>query len=100
MRTYSIEEKGRKFATVCREDGFWAITFLSKNTRRARQKGEEFISGERTAMRKYVTRYGEALNTAKSNRRIMLSIGHYPNGRQAETLALIAQAMCNTKESN
>lgn len=65
-RTYTIEPHGKKFATVCRTDGYWSITWLSKNKRAAKRKGDEFVSGKRTDMRKYVTRWGETLNTMKS----------------------------------
>lgn len=64
--SYRVEPYGKKFATVCRSDGYWSVTFLSKNTRAARRKGDDFLSGRRTGMKKYVTPYGEALNTAKS----------------------------------
>lgn len=65
-RSYSIEARGKKFATVCRTDGFWSITWLSKNKKAARRKGEDFVSGKRTAMRKYVTVLGAAINEQKS----------------------------------
>lgn len=57
MRTYKIEPRGKKFATVCRTDGYWSITWLSKNTRAANRKGNEFVSGKRTSMRKYTTAF-------------------------------------------
>lgn len=69
MRGYSVEPSGKKFLTVCRTDGYWSITWLSKNKRRAKQKGDEFISGKRTSRRKYITAYGEYLNTVKSLKR-------------------------------
>jgi hypothetical protein len=62
-RTYKILPHGKKFATVCRTDGYWSITWLSKNGRAARRKGEDFVAGRRTATGKYVTRYGETLAT-------------------------------------
>lgn len=65
-RTYSIEPRGRRFATVCRTDGYWSITWLSKNRKVAKRKGDDFVSGKRSAVRKYVTEYGRALNTEKS----------------------------------
>lgn len=65
-RTYSIEQWGKKFATVCRTDGFWSITWLSKSRKSAKRKGDNFVSGKRSAIRKYVTEYGQHLNTEKS----------------------------------
>lgn len=65
-RTYRIETRGKKFATVCRTDGYWSITWLSKNRKAAERKGDEFVSGKRTAMRKYVTAYGQVVNRFKS----------------------------------
>lgn len=65
-RTYSVEPYGKKFATICRTDGYWSITWFSKNTRAAKRKGDDFVTGKRTAMRKYVTPYGRKLNTEKS----------------------------------
>lgn len=65
-RSFSVEPCGKKFATVCRTDGYWSITWLSKNRRLAVRKGEEFLAGKRTSMRKYVTAYGQALNTQRS----------------------------------
>lgn len=68
-RTFDIEPRGKKWATVCRTDGYWSITWLSKTKRRARQKGEEFVSGERTAMRKYTTPLGRTINEMNSQPR-------------------------------
>jgi hypothetical protein len=65
-KTYEIEQRGKWFATVCRTDGFWAITFISKNKRAAKRKGDEFVSGKRNATRKYVTPLGAAINEAQS----------------------------------
>ena len=86
-RTYEIEQSGKRFKTVCRTDGFWSITFTSKNKRTARKKGEEFVSGERTAMRKCVTPTGRAINEAKS--RIPRS---QRNSENTGKLTLIAMA--------
>ena len=61
-KTYTIEPYGKKFATVCRTDGYWSITWLSKNTKLARRKGEEFISGKRTELRVYRTGYGKRID--------------------------------------
>jgi hypothetical protein len=76
-RNYQVKPHGKKFATVCRTDGYWSITFTSKNTRTAKRKGDDFVSGKRTASRKYTTAYGRAINEAKSNqpRRVAIVSG-------------------------
>ena len=66
IRNYTVNPSGKKFATDCSTDGYWSITFLSKNIKMARQKGDEFVSGHRTAFRKYTTPYGRYLNEVKS----------------------------------
>ena len=65
-RSYTVHPCGKKFATDCRTDGYWSITFLSKNIKMAKRKGDEFVSGHRTAVRKYTTPYGRYLNEVKS----------------------------------
>lgn len=62
QKNYEIEPRGKKFTTICRTDGLWSITYISKNKRSAKRKGDEFVSGERTTTRKYVTKYGAAIN--------------------------------------
>ena len=42
MKTFSVDPYGYKFATVCRTDGYWSITWLSKNKKAAARKGDEF----------------------------------------------------------
>jgi hypothetical protein len=66
-RNYEVEPHGKKFLTRCRTDGYASVTFTSKNTRSAKRKGDDFVSGKRTAFRKYTTAYGRAINEAKSN---------------------------------
>jgi hypothetical protein len=80
-RTYKIEPHGKKFLTRCRVDGYASVTFTSKNTRAAKRKGDEFVSGERTGLRKYTTAYGRAINEAKSNRprRVAVIAGGRPS---------------------
>lgn len=62
-RTYSVKPHGKKFATICWTDGFWSNSWLSRSKRIAKRKGDEFVSGKRTSMSRYVTQFGEALNT-------------------------------------
>jgi hypothetical protein len=66
--SYEVVQQDSKFATVCKTDGYWSITWLSKNKKRAHVKGQEFMNGTRTSMRKYVTAYGRMLNEEKSRR--------------------------------
>lgn len=66
--TYEVIPQGKKFATVCRTDGYWFITWLSKNKKRAHAKGEEFVNGTRTSLRTYITAYGQHVNQDKSRR--------------------------------
>jgi hypothetical protein len=79
--SYEVEPQGKKFLTVCRIGGYWARTFTSKNTRTAKRKGDDFVSGKRTAFRKYTTAYGRAINEAKSNqqRRVIIVSGGRPS---------------------
>jgi|TARA_R110000744_G_C19149771_1_gene539277 hypothetical protein len=93
MKTFSVDPYGYKFATVCRTDGYWSITWLSKNKKAAARKGDEFVSGKRTAMRKYTTAYGRAINEEKSRRpkRVGL-IAHTPHGGSSVALALAVAA--------
>lgn len=72
MRTYrepTYIPKSRKWETKCLFDGFWAITYHSKTKKKAIQKGEEFVSGKRTSMRKYTTSYGRHLNALAEQKR-------------------------------
>lgn len=92
VRTYTIEPQGKKYATICRTDGYWSITWLSKNKKQAKRKGDDFVSGKRTAMRKYVTRYGEALNTVKSQQPRRIAIAH-PGTNSAALAALLVASM-------
>ena len=52
-RSFTVEAAGKKFATVCRADGYWVMTWLSKTKRRAAWKGRQFVDGIREP-RKYV----------------------------------------------
>ena len=47
QRTFTVEQDGRKFATVCRADGYWTTTWRSKTKRRATWKGQQFVAGLR-----------------------------------------------------
>jgi hypothetical protein len=87
---YYIKPCGKKFQTQCYTDGYWSITFTSKNTRSAKRKGDEFVSGKRTAFRKYTTAYGRAINEAKSNQR---RVSILSNGRNMVALALAVAAL-------
>ncbi len=64
--TYEIRPHGKKFVTVCRADGYWVTSWVSKNKRRARRKGEEFVIGARSCFRGYRTRYGEAMDAVRA----------------------------------
>ncbi len=66
MRTYEVKPYGKKFATICRTDGYWSISWLSKTTRAARRKGDEFVSGKRTSTRRYRTRHGEMMDAVRA----------------------------------
>ena len=59
MLTYKIVPDGHKFATVCRTDGYWSITWYSKTKKAAKRKGDDFLAGKRTATRHYRTRHAE-----------------------------------------
>ena len=97
--TFTTQRHGKKWATVCRTDGFWSITYFSKNKRRARRKGEEFVAGIRTATRKYVTASGQASNTAKSQKpKHIALIGHRHPSRVG--LALMAACLLHKSTDN
>ena len=82
-RTYKIEQVEKKFVTHCYNDGYYAISWWSKNKKLARKKGEEYVSGKRTATRKYVTKMGQLMNMFKSQ------------GKDSRTAAIMAVALAN-----
>ncbi len=43
-RTYEVEQRGKKFATVLRVDGYWVGTLLSKRRALAVAKGEKHVA--------------------------------------------------------
>lgn len=42
-RSYEVEPRGKKFATIHRVDGYWTGTLLSKNKKQAIRKGEDHL---------------------------------------------------------
>lgn len=88
IKTFEVQPHGKKFETICRIDGCWSISFLSKNKKAATKKGREFVSGARTSRRTYVTKTGQAINEIKSKltRKQRAAI---PNGSIIATAAII-----------
>lgn len=58
-KTYSIEPRGKKFVTLCRDDGYLTIWWYAKNKKLAKKKGDEYLSGKRSALCGYTTKRAE-----------------------------------------
>ena len=43
-RSFTVEQSGKKFATIGRADGYWAVRWLSKTKRRAVWKGQQYVA--------------------------------------------------------
>lgn len=62
MLTYEVKPDGKKFKTICSEDGLTMVVFMSKNMKSAKKKGEEYLSGIRTSVYEYKNDYGRYLD--------------------------------------
>jgi len=65
-KTFTVIPYGKRFKTICQVDGVPTVSWVSKNKRSARRKGEEYVYGKRTATRRYTTAHGRRLNEDRS----------------------------------
>ena len=64
--TYEVKPDGKKFVTICRSDGYWVTSWVSKNKRQAKQKGKDYVDGKRSPFRGYRTQHGEMMDAVRA----------------------------------